>query len=51
MEPRIEVDGVSVIPNADMNEYEINMQINIPSLNVYGISLRSVLNNNGYYIF
>jgi phage baseplate assembly protein W len=51
MEPRIEVDGVSVIPNADMNEYEINMQINIPSLNVYGISLRSTLNNNGYFIF
>lgn len=51
MEPRIEVDGVSVIPNADMNEYEINVQINIPSLNVYGISLRSTLNNNGYFIF
>ena len=51
MEPRIELDAVSVIPNPDMNEYNINMQINIPSLNVYGISLRSVLNNNGYYIF
>ena len=51
MEPRIQIDKVGVIPNADMNEYQINMQINIPSLNVYGISLRSTLNNNGYFIF
>tara|TARA_R110002020_G_scaffold109856_6_gene254133 strand:+ start:194 stop:682 length:489 start_codon:yes stop_codon:yes gene_type:complete len=51
MEPRIQIDRVGVIPNADMNEYQINMQINIPSLNVYGISLRSTLNNNGYFIF
>ena len=51
MEPRIQIDKVGVIPNADMNEYQINMQINIPSLNVYGISLRSTLNNNGYIIF
>ena len=51
MEPRIQIDKVGVIPNPDMNEYQINMQINIPSLNVYGISLRSTLNNNGYFIF
>ena len=51
MEPRVEIEGVSVIPDADNNEYKINLQINIPSLNVYGISIRSVLNNNGYIIF
>ena len=51
MEPRIEIDRVGVIPNADLNEYQITLQINIPSLNVYGISLRSTLNNNGYFIF
>ena len=51
MEPRIEIDAVSVVPNPDLNEYNIDMQINIPSLNVYGISLRSTLNNNGYFIF
>ena len=51
MEPRVEIEGVSVIPDPDNNEYRINLQINIPSLNVYGISIRSVLNNNGYIIF
>ena len=51
MEPRVEIEGVSVIPDPDNNEYGINLQINIPSLNVYGISIRSVLNNNGYIIF
>ena len=51
MEPRVEIEGVSVIPDPDINEYRINLQINIPSLNVYGISIRSVLNNNGYIIF
>jgi phage baseplate assembly protein W len=51
MEPRVEIEGVSVIPNPDDNEYRINLQINVPSLDVYGISIRSVLNNNGYIIF
>mgnify|MGYP003137617815 CR=1 FL=1 len=51
MEPRVEIEGVSVIPNSDDNEYRINLQINVPSLDVYGISVRSVLNNNGYIIF
>lgn len=51
MEPRVQVDRVKVIPLSDSNEYNILMQINIPSLNVYGLSLRSTLNNNGYFIF
>ena len=51
MEPRVQVDRVKVIPLSDNNEYNILMQINIPSLNVYGLSLRSTLNNNGYFIF
>tara|TARA_R100001015_G_C4566127_1_gene125045 strand:+ start:70 stop:558 length:489 start_codon:yes stop_codon:yes gene_type:complete len=51
MEPRITVNNVVVIPDPDQNEYRINMQIDIPSLDVYGISIRSSLNNNGYIIF
>jgi phage baseplate assembly protein W len=51
MEPRISVGNVSVEPNADANEYYITLQIDIPALNVYGLSIRSLLNNNGYYIF
>jgi len=51
MEPRVEVENVEVVPLPDDNEYIISLQINIPSLNVYGLSLRSALNNNGYFIF
>ena len=50
MEPRISIDNVSVEPNPDNNEYYITLQINIPSLNVYGLSIRSLLNNSGYFI-
>jgi phage baseplate assembly protein W len=50
MEPRISVNDVSVTPNADDNGYFITLQIDIPSLNVYGLSIRSLLNNSGYYI-
>ena len=47
-EPRIELEKVEVSANEDQQEYNITLQINVPSLNVYGLSLRSVLNSNGY---
>ena len=47
-EPRIELENVEVIANEDLQGYRITLQINVPSLNVYGLSLRSVLNSNGY---
>ena len=48
IEPRIELENVEVSANEDQQEYNITLQINVPSLNVYGLSLRSVLNSNGY---
>jgi|TARA_R100001129_G_scaffold148276_1_gene109837 phage baseplate assembly protein W len=48
LEPRIELENVEVSANEDQQEYNITLQINVPSLNVYGLSLRSVLNSNGY---
>lgn len=50
MEPRIQLTSVTVQPIPDENEYYITLQINIPSLNMYGISLKSLLNNNGYFV-
>jgi phage baseplate assembly protein W len=47
-EPRIEVSGVLVVPKPDDNEYEIYLQINVPSLNVEGLSIKSKLNTIGY---
>ena len=49
-EPRIELLDVTVDAITDAQEYYVAMQINIPSLNAYGITLKSLLNSNGYYI-
>lgn len=48
-EPRVVVTGVNVIPNIEQQEYNIIMQIDIPSLNVYGVTLKNKLNSNGYF--
>jgi len=48
LEPRIELEQVEVQALEDEQQYNIQLQINVPSLNVYGLSLRSVLNSNGY---
>lgn len=48
-EPRVVLRGVSVIPDTDNNQYNITLQIDVPSLNIYGVSLRNTLNSNGYY--
>lgn len=50
LEPRIELESVEVTADIDEQQYNIVLQINVPSLNVYGLSLRSVLNSNGYAI-
>ena len=49
MEPRITLDLVTVIPIPDRQEYYITLLIDVPSLNIYGLSLKSLLNTAGYY--
>ena len=48
-EPRVTVSSVTVIPDPDQQQYDITLQVDIPSLNIYGVSLKNVLNSNGYY--
>lgn len=48
-EPRVTVTGVIVTPDPDNNQYNIILQIDVPSLNIYGVSLKNTLNSNGYY--
>jgi phage baseplate assembly protein W len=50
MEPRIKVRNVEVIPDEDNNEYNITLQIDIPSLNITGVFLKSKLDTIGYSI-
>ena len=50
MEPRVEIVDVEVIGDEDNNTYYIDLQINIPTLDVYGLSIKSELNSVGYSI-
>lgn len=50
MEPRVTLEQVEVIPNEDENLYNITLQINVPSLDVTGLSLKSELSASGYVI-
>ena len=49
MEPRINLDLVTVVPIPDRQEYYLTLQVDVPSLNIYGLSLKSLLNSTGYY--
>lgn len=50
VEPRVTVENVWVDGDEDNNTISISLQINIPSLNVYGVSLKTELNSSGYSI-
>lgn len=47
-EPRITITQLEVIAAIDDQQYDITISIDIPSLNVAGVSLRGVLNTDGY---
>lgn len=47
-EPRITVESVDVVAAPEDMEYIITIEITIPTLNVFNISLKGVLNNDGY---
>jgi len=49
-EPRIQLENVEIKGDRENHSYYITLQINVPSLNAYGISFRSLLNSNGYHI-
>lgn len=49
-EPRVEVEDVTVVGDEDNNQYSITLQINVPSLNIRGVSIMSRLDSNGYTI-
>lgn len=45
---RIQLNEVRIIVNPEDQEYQVNLNISIPSLNVYDLSLYGLLNNDGY---
>lgn len=50
MESRITLKNVSVVGDEENNQYNIELQIDIPSLDVYGLSIKSELASTGYTI-
>lgn len=47
-EPRVTLDEITVIAIPEDSSYEITLSLSIPSLKVYEISLKGILNNDGY---
>lgn len=47
-EPRITIERVDIVAVPDESQYEISLNITIPSLNINNVTLRGVLNNDGY---
>lgn len=47
-EPRINIEDIEVIGIPDENQYNISMNISIPSLNTFNLNLKGALNNNGF---
>lgn len=50
MEPRVVVDEVIVDPDEDENQYNISLRIDVPTLSLYGLTIKSRLNSTGYTI-
>ncbi len=50
MEPRVTVRDVQVVADEEANQYNIYLQIDVPSLDVYGVSIKSELSTSGYTI-
>lgn len=48
-EPRAVIKNVEVIPDPDNQQFEIILEIDIPSLRQFGVTLKNYLKTTGYY--
>jgi phage baseplate assembly protein W len=47
-EPRVNINNINIQPNPDDMQYIIDLTMSIPSLNIYKISLKGLLDKDGY---
>jgi len=47
-EPRITIKNVDVVGDEDNQHYNVSLQIDIPTLGIYGVYIKSKLDSNGY---
>ena len=49
-EPRVKLTDVNIVIMEDVNEFDISIYYNVPSLNITNISIFGTLSNNGFII-
>lgn len=49
-EPRIRIKNLTVVADEDNQQYDIDLQIDVPSLGILGLSIKSELKSTGYTI-
>ena len=49
-EPRIEIKKIYVVPDYENHLYEIGLLLDVPTLNINGISLKGTLSESGYIL-
>ncbi len=49
-EPRVVVQKIYVVPDAENNTYQIGLRLDVPTLNIKGLPLKGILSESGYYI-
>jgi len=50
-EPRIQISFIEVIADIEQQEYELNIEINIPEFNNNPLNLKGRLNKSGFYSY
>lgn len=48
-EPRVTIDKINITPDIANQQYEINMILSVPTLNIKGLEVKSTLAESGYY--
>jgi len=48
-EPRLEVKKIFIFPDIENQTYEIGLRLDVPSLNILGITLQGKLSESGFY--
>ena len=49
-EPRVNVKKVFILPDVENQNYEIALRLDVPSLNIQGITIKGKLSDSGFYL-
>ena len=49
-EPRLSVKKIYILPDPDNMTYEIALKLDVPSLNIEGVTVKGVISESGFFI-